>query len=466
MYLMNWKVLFTLLIFLIPGMVVTAQEVSDEFTYQEFLAHVKKYHPLVKQAELVLSENEAKLLKARGAFDPKLQADFLQKEYHDTKYYSLFNGSFKIPTWYGIEIKAAFDNNEGVYLNPENKVPYDGLTSLGITVPVGQGLWINDRMAELKKGKLYVQLGKNEQSLAVVDAIYEASLAYMNWKQSYEKVQLYQKFYNNAAVRQQWIVKSIDLGELPAIDSIESGINMKTRKLEWEQAKLKLIKSRLELSNYLWTEANTPLELGETLKPQEELEDVIVEVLNISPLAAKSALEDHPKINALSTKIEILEIDRKLQANSLLPKLDLSYNYLSEPSYFDDYRLEDYKIGATFSFPVFLRKERANLRLAKIKLQDSEYGLQFQKQALSNKIDAQVNEISSYKKQIVINEDLVNSYNTMLQSEVRLFEMGESSIFYINTRENYLVKAQVYDIELKWEYFMAALGLYKTLGRI
>jgi hypothetical protein len=44
--------------------------------------------------------------------------------------YSILNSSFKIPTWYGIEIKAGFDQNEGYYLNPENTVPNAGLTSL------------------------------------------------------------------------------------------------------------------------------------------------------------------------------------------------------------------------------------------------------------------------------------------------------------------------------------------------
>jgi hypothetical protein len=61
---------------------------------------------------------------------------------------------FKNPTWYGIEIKAGFDQNEGYYLNPENTVPNAGLTSLGISVPLGQGLFINQRMADLRKAKM------------------------------------------------------------------------------------------------------------------------------------------------------------------------------------------------------------------------------------------------------------------------------------------------------------------------
>ncbi|SFW51407.1 Outer membrane protein TolC [Sinomicrobium oceani] len=441
-----------------------AQELSDEFTYEEFLAHVKKYHPIVRQANLVLSESQAKLLKARGAFDPKLEADFSKKNYDDKTYYSLFNGSFKIPTWYGIEIKAAFDKNEGVYMNPENYVPQDGLTSFGITVPVGQGLWINDRMAELRKGKFYVELSNYERTLATVEAIAEASEAYMNWKKDYEKVLLYEDFYQNAVERQEWIVKSIVLGELPPIDSVESGIVLKTRKLEWEQALLKLTKSRLTLSNYLWTEDNIPLELSEDMVPEEDLENRILDVLAIDPLAGETDLENHPKINALYTKLNILEVDRKLKANSMLPKLSLSYNYISEPSYIDGFRMEDYKIGATFSFPIFLRKERAEVKLADIKLRSSELGLQFEKEALRNKIRAQYNELNSYQRQIVINEDLVGDYRQMLEGEVKLFEMGESSIFFINTRENNLVKARVSDIDLKNTYFLVAIGLYKILA--
>jgi hypothetical protein len=73
-------------------------------------------------------------MAARGA-DPKLT--LIKKQFKDTEYYSILNSSFKIPTWYGIEIKAGFDQNEGYYLNPENTVPNAGLTSLGISVPLG-----------------------------------------------------------------------------------------------------------------------------------------------------------------------------------------------------------------------------------------------------------------------------------------------------------------------------------------
>jgi len=148
-----------LIAFLLLGYAAFGQELaSKELTYTEFLGYVKKYHPLVKNANLEINKAQANLMMARGGFDPKIEVDFSKKQFKDKEYYSILNSSFKIPTWYGIEIKAGFDNNEGIYLNPENTVPNQGLTSLGINVPLGQGLFINQRMADVRKAKIQMPI--------------------------------------------------------------------------------------------------------------------------------------------------------------------------------------------------------------------------------------------------------------------------------------------------------------------
>ncbi|MQP53849.1 transporter, partial [Flavobacterium sp. LMO9] len=71
---------------------------------------------------------------------------------------------------------AGFDNAEGIYVNPENTLPNSGLTSLGISVPVGQGLFINQRMADLRKAKIARNLNVAERNLQAIEVIYEASV--------------------------------------------------------------------------------------------------------------------------------------------------------------------------------------------------------------------------------------------------------------------------------------------------
>jgi outer membrane protein TolC len=439
------------------------QNNPTEFTYNEFLGYVKKYHPLVKQADLKLNEAQANLMQARGAFDPKIEVDFNEKQFKDNQYYSILNSSFKIPTWYGIELKAGFDNSEGIYVNPENTLPNSGLTSFGISVPVGQGLFINQRMADIRKAKIAQNLNAAERNLQAIEVLYEASVSYANWKRAFEEVKLYENYLVNASNRYKGIEKLISEGDKPAIDSIEAGIVVKTRLLNLEDAKLKLIKAKLELSNYLWLENNVPLELKDDLIPEITLSKTIKEVLQINELNPID-LNNHPKIKALDAKIAMLKVDKKLKANALLPKLDISYNYLSEPSYIDNYRFEDYKIGVNFSFPLFLRKERAGVKLATIKIQDSEFGLQFERKSLENKIKSQQQEIASLEKQREYIRKLIQDYNTLLNAEDRLFEMGESSLFVINSRENTLVSSQINEIALENRYLNTIIGLYKTLA--
>jgi outer membrane protein TolC len=157
-------------------------------------------------------------------------------------------------------------------------------------------------------------------------------------------------------------------------------------------------------------------------------------------------------------------VERKLKANMLLPKIDIGYSYLSEPSYIDNYQFEDYKIGLNFYFPLFLRKERGSLKLAKFKVQETEFALDLEKVQLSNKINGQKIEIKSLQKQKAFINDLVKDNQTMLTSEERLFSFGESSLFLINSRENNLVSAQLSQIALENRFYISNSELFKIMA--
>ncbi|MGA9638530.1 TolC family protein [Flavobacterium sp.] len=461
------------LILLLLSAVLTAQNNSSdvetqknfEFTFEEYLGYVKKFHPLVKNANLEISKAQADLMAARGAFDPKIEVDFDKKQFKDKTYYSILNSSFKIPTWYGVEIKAGFDQNEGVYLNPENNVPNQGLASLGISIPLGQGLLINQRMADLRKAKLQLELSQSERKLQAVAILYDASMAYFNWKRNYEEFQLYSQYKTNSEIRYKGVASLIKQGDKRAIDSIEAGISLTSRKLSLENSKLKLTKAKLELSNFLWLENTIPMEITEALFPEKKLEATIQETLKTNHLLQVDfSIDAHPKINAIESKIDILNVERKLKANYLLPKINIGYTYLSEPQYIENYKFENYKIGIDFAYPIFLRKERGGLKITKFKLQETSNSLNLERLQLQNKINAQKEIINSLFRQRSLANELVKNYKTMLTSEERLFTFGESSLFLINSRESSLITAQLNAIALNNEFCISNSELYKIIA--
>ena len=436
----------------------------DVLSFSEYLGYVKKYHPIVKQANVIIDESEAKLLKARGSFDPKLEVDYDRKKFKNTEYFDKLNATFKIPTWYGVELKGNFEQNTGTFLNPENNVPVDGLYNVGISVSVARDLLINDRMAALKQAKLFQNQAVADNQLLVNDILYEASKSYFQWLKTYQEKKVYGEFLSNAKLRLQGVKRSYNLGEKPAIDTTEARIAVNNRKLNLEKAKLNYVKASLELSNHLWIE-NIPVEIQPNIVPDDTIKNYIDDVLQTDITTLGTDLENHPKLQSLVYKYKGLEVERRLKRNNLLPQIDLQYNFLSEtPVTISSFNSVNYKAGLAIKFPLFLRKERAELKLTNYKLQ----AIGFEKQAtslvLNNKLNTIQQEINSYQNQITLADVIVSDYTILLKGEERKFEIGESSLFLINSRESKLIENKLKVIELENSLLNSKGRLFNTFG--
>ncbi|WP_198517143.1 TolC family protein [Tenacibaculum sp. SZ-18] len=446
--------------------VFSQNKIDSILTLSEYIGYVKKFHPIVKQAELKTSEGEIKLMKARGAFDPKLEVDYDKKKFKNTNYFDKLNTTFKIPTWYGIEFKGNYEKNSGNFLNPELRVPDDGLFSAGVSASLAKGLLTNERMATLKKAKIYRSQAKADQQMLVNEILYKSILTYLDWLKEYEKRNTYVIFLNNAKNRFYNVKRSFEEGDKPAVDTLEASINLKNRVLDLEKAKLKYIKSKLKLANFLWLDKNLPLELEVGIVPDTDMLENIDSTLNTNTFNNnQNIVNNHVKIRSLEYKKANLLIDKRLRLNDLLPKVDIEYNFIS--SKFGDlsnFDIDNYKTGLNVSIPLFLRKERSDLKLARLKLQDIDFVISSNKANLSNKINAIQNEILSYLEQNKVLDDLVNEYKILVKAEERMFLLGEGSLFRINYREVKLIETQLKAIDNFNKYFGAKASLYQMVN--
>ncbi len=441
---------------------------NNILSLEESLGYIKKYHPIIKQAKLIVNTNQAKLLKARGSFDPKIEVDYSNKKFKNTEYYKTLVSSFKIPTWYGIELKGSYENNSGKYLNNQYKTPKNGLYNVGVSVPLARNLFINKRMATLKKAKIYTKQSGLEQQLLVNTILFDAISAYLNWTQYYQQYNVFKNYYANANIRHNNVIKNFKAGDKAAVDTLETSINLENRKLDLEKARIKHLKSKLAFSNYLWINNNIPMELKNNMIPDITTFSKVDKLLKITEIDVdKNDLEQHPKLKLLALKKNNLQINKRLKINNLLPKVDFQYNLLSsEVNNFDSFNASNYKNSLQVSVPLFLRKSRGELKIAKIKLQDLDFEISSTKIILQNKIKATKQEIVSYQKQQNILKNLVNNYKTIVKSEERKFSLGESSLFLINYREVKLIETNLKAIKNEYEYAKTKSKLLKLLGKL
>lgn len=459
------RVILVSLLLFVNGL-ASAQDSTSVISLAEYLGYVKSFHPIVKQANLVINESEAKLMKARGAFDPKFEVDYDRKKFKNTEYFDRLNATFKIPTWFGIEFKGNFEENTGEFLNLDADVPDGGLYSAGVSIPVARGLLTNKRMAMLRQSRLYIQQAQADRQLLVNNILYEATVTYFNWLRRYNEKRVYEDFLQNAEIRFNGIKKSYEVGDMPAIDTLEARIALNNRKLNLEKSRIKFIKASLELSNFIWLNDNTPVELEDNVVPDVDTFLTVDETLNTSGLDIESFdIETHPKLQSLDYKIRSLTIERRLKTNNLLPQIDLEYNFLSEtPDIARSFSTSAYKSGLNINFPLFLRKERGDLRLAKLKLQDTRFEVQDTRVSLRNKIDAINQELDSYVIQSDFTDVIVDDYATMLSAEERKFFLGESSLFLVNSRESKLIDAKLKAIEIENDFLKTKANLFNVLA--
>ena len=435
-------------------------------SFKEYLGYVKKYHPIAKQANLTLAIGQANLLKARGGFDPKIEADYERKKFKGIEYWDRLDATFKIPTWYGVELKGGFEQIDGVFINPDETLPEEGLYSAGVSVSLARGLWINERMATLKKAKFFREQTKADRDILINEILFESSLAYFDWLQAYNSNIIHKNFLSNAQARYTGIRKRAIAGDIAAIDTLEAKITVQNRALSYEQAKVVLMKKALKLSNYLWLNDNIPIELQPNVIPDTTIRESINETLEISGKTLDSfTVENHPKLESIGFKINQLQVDKKFKANKLLPRIDLEYNFLTEtPGQINSFDTQEYKGGLNFLFPLFLRKERGDLKLAKYKLQEVEFEFDNTQVQIRNAILSIYRELDSFEIQNQLISEIVLNYERLLAAEERKFSFGESSVFLINSRELKLIDAELKQNETQNKYFKAKAKLFKSLA--
>lgn len=442
-----------------------AQQDSLVLGFNEYLGYVKKYHPIAKQAQLTISVGQAQLLKARGGFDPKLEADYDRKDFQGTQYWDRLNATFKIPTYYGVEFKAGFNQAEGEFINRDETFPEEGLFSAGVKLSLARGFWINERMATLRKARFFREQAKADQDLLVNQILFDASLAYFEWLRAHKDAAIFGRFLTNAQVRFEGVKKSALAGERAKIDTVEAIIAVQNRALSLEQAKVKLLKKSLQLANFLWIE-DIPIELQSNVRPDYSPGEDVDQSLEIlgKPLDSFT-IDNHPKLRSLGYKIDGLRVDQRLKANKLLPRIDVEYNFLTEASEsFNSLNTNEFKGGFNFYLPLFLRKERGDLKLAKFKLRDAQFERDNAQVEIRNKVFAIYGELDSYVAQNDLIFNIVRDYQTLLRAEERKFSFGESSLFLINSRESKLIDSELKQNEVQKKYLAAKAKLFQSLA--
>jgi outer membrane protein TolC len=121
-------------------------------------------------------------------------------------------------------------------------------------------------------------------------------------------------------------------------------------------------------------------------------------------------------------------------------------------------------VGLDLVFPLFLRKERGKLREVQLKNQQTVLERQQTGRDVMNGVQSAYNQLQLLARQVVIQQQTIQNQTILLRGEQAKFELGESSLFLINSRESKLIDLRIKGEELKAKYQKAVAQLYYAAG--
>lgn len=442
------------------------------FLLKDLQALVLFNHPIVKQAALLSREAQARVFQSLGKFDPALMASFGRKTFGGTDYYNHWDSELKVPLWLaGADLNVGYDRNVGVYNNPETRTSSTGLSGVGLTIPLGQGLFIDARRNTLRQAKIMVGYADAEKAAQINGVWFDVQKDYWNWYYAFQQSRFTHEGVELAQKRFQAIRAQVIIGDKPPIDSVEAAITLQDRKIQFQEATVKLINSRLLLSNHLWSSNAQPQELPAEAIPQDVAEaEMALEKLRVDTLL-QQATETHPEVLKIKSQTAKLDIEQKYRLEMLKPKLNIKGAFFAGRRDFSDvpndydFRLANYKVGIDFSFPLFLREERGKLREVKIQQTEMAYGLQQTTREIQTGVITAFTELKAVQAQVNLLSKNVENQRTLVKAEVQKFELGESNLFLINTRETKLMDMQVKRAELISSFQKVMADLYYRAGK-
>ena len=421
---------------------------EDTLSFENYIINVLKYHPKANIAELNLKLSEAQWKSANGQFDPFLKAEYDDKYFDQKQYFQVLRSSIELPSYLGLTFNAGYDNTRGIFLNPENNTPNDGLGYIGVEANLLQGLLIDERRTAVNQAEIIEDFATNRRQIEINDLIIDASIAYYQWQATYEyqliieeSVELARQYFENN-------LQSYLFGDKPAVDTLESFLALQDQLIMLRSNSVELVKARNNLNNFTW-ENDENITLNDGINPNR------IELLSSSIISEDTiTYVGNPLLEEKRNKINLLLAENDLKSDKLKPKLKVKYNALTSEldNNIPTFNINNYKWGLSFSMPLLFRSERGELEMNELKIKETELDLINYETSLKNKQKSNIETLEILNDQLQIVKENVNRYKQLLEFEKEKFDIGESSVFLVNKRqEKYLFsKLKVIDLSIKY----------------
>ena len=347
-----------------------------------------------------------------------------------------------------------------------------GGNTLGVAVPLGQGLITDKSRTELRQAEAFVTYSKLQRAAITQELLHDAYKQYWEWWMSRKVLDIHREWVAIAEQRLTDTKNRFLAGDIASVDTLETAIQVQNRKQKYQSAEAKWAKESFDLTSHLWEENEQnfiPLESIKNTVPQKEIlfDEALINT-NVLADRTNSLASTNPQLLKFTPMLEQLRAEERWKKELMKPVVNLQYNALSEATEpaSDILMLNNYKWGAQISWPILMRKAKGELGITRIKIEELELEALQKTTVIRNKALAAIRQLELLRLQLTNVSSNVSNMQRLLDAEREKFNSGESSVFLINTREQQLFDLRVQEAEISTQLKIQEIEILYLLGTL
>lgn len=410
---------------------------ENTLTLQEFLQLVEQHHPALQSANYEPDIAEAEIRSALGRFDPVLSFQYDSKLKSGDDKVSTIDGSLELPLdmMFGPKLKANYSRGQGFQIDPESLTTPAGEASLGIALPVFQGIFTDARRNALRKAMLRPNIARAQFTIERNALLRAASLRYWDWCEATQQRKVADTLLTIASARLNFIRRRASAGETAVIDTVEAMQEVLRREGERIRAERIEEQTYLDVYGMLWT-ARQPYQIrsfrSETLPRTFNGPD------NADSIRTRARLL-RPEIQRASFMVETSRFDSSLASEFMRPFVEIDAGLItydvSKPNAID------YKVGLRIQQPLLFRQASAQLQTTSIAVDRAQITLTLVERLVDIDVDIALVGYRKALERVNVAEREVAAAQAMVSAEQSRFVAGDSSLLLVNIRERMLSEA-------------------------
>lgn len=425
---------------------------------EDVLESVKRSYPPLLAVIQDLDIAEGDIMAALGRFDLafRFRSDVDSLGFYSNDRYDI--GVEQPTQLWGASFTGGWRLGEGSFASYDGKLETRnrGEWRAGMRLPLFRDRAIDSRRADLRKtqlGRQIASLSIDQQKLVIVQS---ATRRYWEWLASGRRLTVAQALLDTALQRDGILKEGVKLGQLPAIEVTENERAILQRRSQIVEAERGLEQASIELSLFYRDASGDPV-----LAAADRLPPAFPDMRALTPDKLDEdialALKSRPEITRLGVQRDQTKVDAALARNQRLPGIDIvsGFTYDAGDSLTVKRGPQELKTALVFDLPFQRRNATGRLKAAEARIAQIDLREKFQRDQVVAEVRDAVSAVEAAYRRGQLLRDEVRVARQLEEMERARFDLGDSTLFLVNLREQATFDAQVREVVAQADYFRA-----------